>query len=130
MCQYFLFYSHYRTGMLCVYFALFFLFIYFDTKTDRHRLLPLAGLISFIFIGYLFSKHRGHVDWTIVATGIATQITIGLLTIRWSIGRSIIQTIGQLAEKFFSFAYIGAEVTYGHELIDVYGIFAFKVGKM
>jgi nucleoside permease NupC len=93
-------------------------------------LLPLAGLIALIFIGFLFSKHRGHVDWTTVATGFATQITIGLLTIRWSVGRSIVQAMGQLAEKFFSFAYIGAEVTYGHELIDNYGVFAFKVGMM
>ncbi|XP_025416357.1 sodium/nucleoside cotransporter 2-like isoform X2 [Sipha flava] len=119
--------THLKTGLLCVFFTLFFLYIYFDTKNDRLRLLPLAGLIALIFIGFLFSKHRGHVDWTTVATGFATQITIGLLTIRWSVGRSIVQAMGQLAEKFFSFAYIGAEVTYGHELIDNYGVFAFKV---
>lgn len=117
-----------RAGLLCLFFGIFFVFIYNDTRNDRHRLLPLAGLVAFISVGFLFSKHRGHVDWTTVATGIATQITIGLLTIRWPVGRSIVQGVGQLAEKFFSFAYIGAEVTYGHELIGVYGVFAFKVG--
>lgn len=50
-----------------------------------------------------------------------------MLTIRWPVGRSIVQAIGELADKFFSFAYVGAKVTYGHELIDNYGVFAFKV---
>lgn len=50
-----------------------------------------------------------------------------MLTIRWQVGRSIVQAVGELAEKFFSFAYVGAKVTYGNVLIDNYGVFAFKV---
>lgn len=117
----------YRLGMLCTFLVSFVLFIFFDTKNNRHRLLPLAGIGVFVLVGFIFSKHRGHVNWTTVASGLATQITIGMLTIRWQVGRSIVQAAGELAEKFFSFAYIGAKVTYGHELIDVYGVFAFKV---
>lgn len=120
---------HYRTGVLCVFFASFFVFLYFDTKNDRHRLLPLAGLGVFIITGFIFSKHRSHVNWITVATGLATQITIGLLTVRWRVGRIIVQAIGEMAEKFFTFAYIGAEVTYGHHLINDYGVFAFKVSS-
>ncbi|KAL5244239.1 hypothetical protein ACI65C_011649, partial [Semiaphis heraclei] len=114
-------------GALCTFLGLFVIFIFFDTKNNRHRLLPLAGLGVFVLVGFIFSKHRGHVNWTTVASGLATQITIGMLTIRWPVGRSIVQVIGELADKFFSFAYVGAKVTYGHELIDNYGVFAFKV---
>lgn len=110
-----------------MFFAVFVLYIGVETKNDWGRLLPLVGLFAFILVGYALSKHRRHVNWITVATGLATQITIGLLTIRWPVGRSVIRAIGELAEKFFSFAYIGAEVTYGHELIDVYAVFAFKV---
>lgn len=116
-----------RRGFLCVFFFLFTIYMYFDTKNDRHRLLPLLGLGLFIVVGFVFSKHRGHVNWLTVVTGLATQIAIGMLTVRWPVGRSIIQAIGELAEKFFSFAYVGAEVTYGHQLVDVYAVFAFKV---
>lgn len=125
--QFFIFLFLFRTVALCVFFALFALYIYFDTQNDRCRLRPLIGLATFILIGFAFSKHRSHVNWTTVATGFATQIAIGLLTIRWQFGRSVIQAIGELAEKFFSFAYIGAQVTFGHELIDVYVVFALKV---
>jgi len=117
---------HFKIGVLCTFFGSFILFIFFDTKNNRHRLLPLAGLCIFIFIGFIFSKHRGHVNWITVASGLATQITIGMLTIKWQVGRSIVQAVGELAEKFFSFAYVGAKVTYGNELIDNYGVFAFK----
>ncbi|KAL5241323.1 hypothetical protein ACI65C_008733, partial [Semiaphis heraclei] len=119
--------GHFKIGALCTFLGLFVIFIFFDTKNNRHRLLPLAGLGVFVLVGFIFSKHRGHVNWTTVASGLATQITIGMLTIRWPVGRSIVQAIGELADKFFSFAYVGAKVTYGHELIDNYGVFAFKV---
>jgi len=127
---YLLFFVCLRTGLLCVFFVVFFLYIYFDTINNRYRLMPLVGLSVFILVGFAFSKHRRNIDWTTVATGLATQITIGLLTVRWPIGRSIVQAVGEKAEHFFSFAYIGAQVTYGHELIDVYGVFAFKVSML
>ncbi|XP_008189872.1 sodium/nucleoside cotransporter 2 isoform X2 [Acyrthosiphon pisum] len=119
--------EHFKIGVLCTFLGSFVLFIFFDTKNNRHRLVPLAGLGVFVLVGFIFSKHRGHVNWTTVASGLATQITIGMLTIRWQVGRSIVQAVGELAEKFFSFAYVGAKVTYGNELIDNYGVFAFKV---
>ncbi|XP_025192258.1 sodium/nucleoside cotransporter 2 [Melanaphis sacchari] len=119
--------AYFKIGVLCSFSGLFIIFILFDTKNDRHRLLPLIGLCVFILVGFIFSKHRSHVNWTTVVSGLATQITIGMLTIRWQVGRSIVQAIGELAEKFFSFAYVGAKVTYGNELIDNYGVFAFKV---
>ncbi|KAF0760377.1 sodium/nucleoside cotransporter 2-like, partial [Aphis craccivora] len=118
--------AHFKIGVLCTFLGSFALFIFFDTKNNRHRLVPLAGLCVFILLGFIFSKHRRHVNWITVASGLATQITIGMLTIRWQVGRSIVQTVGELAEKFFSFAYVGAKVTYGNELIDNYGVFAFK----
>ncbi|CAH1713762.1 sodium/nucleoside cotransporter 2-like [Aphis gossypii] len=119
--------AHFKIGVLCTFLGSFVLFIFFDTKNNRHRLVPLAGLSVFILLGFIFSKHRRHVNWITVASGLATQITIGMLTIRWQVGRSIVQAVGELADKFFSFAYVGAKVTYGNELIDNYGVFAFKV---
>jgi len=126
----YLYFFSYRIGVLCTFLGSFVLFIFFDTKNNRHRLVPLAGLSVFILLGFIFSKHRKHVNWITVASGLATQITIGMLTIRWQVGRSIVQAVGELADKFFSFAYVGAKVTYGNELIDNYGVFAFKVSNI
>ncbi|XP_050534670.1 sodium/nucleoside cotransporter 2-like [Daktulosphaira vitifoliae] len=119
--------QHTRSITLGIFFACFFVYIAIDTQNNRQRLLPIFGICSFIAAGYALSKHPSHVNWNTVVSGLALQIAIGLLTIRWSSGKYVIQVVGRLVDNFFSYAYIGAEVTYGEELIKVFAVFAFKV---
>ncbi|CAH0390872.1 unnamed protein product [Bemisia tabaci] len=102
------------------------IFIIVDTASDRRRLISLAGLFFFIFIGFIFSKHPGHVKWGPVVVGIYIQLLMGLLVIRWNLGRNIIECVGHQIEAFLEFANVGAEFVYGKQLIRTAPVFAFQ----
>jgi pyrimidine nucleoside transport protein len=58
--------------------------------------------------------------------GLYIQFVLGLIVIRWSVGRSIFQCIGDKVATFLSYSNAGASFVYGDMLID-YGVFAFQV---
>ena len=58
--------------------------------------------------------------------GLGIQFSLGLLIIRWSVGRHIFQCIGEKAAVFLGYSNEGAKFVYGHKSIDD-GIFAFQV---
>ncbi|XP_050429974.1 sodium/nucleoside cotransporter 2-like isoform X2 [Adelges cooleyi] len=116
-----------KTVFLCIFFTCFFAYIIIDTQNNRRRLIPLFGLTVFVATGFALSKHPRSVNWNTVTSGLALQICIGLLAIKWNSGKHIIQVVGRKVNSFFAYAYVGAEVTYGDQLINVYGVFAFKV---
>lgn len=66
------------------------------------------------------------IQWHPVLSGLAMQFLLGLITIRWSVGRNIIQCIGDRVAIFLGYSNEGARFVYGSDLIDK-GIFAFQV---
>jgi pyrimidine nucleoside transport protein len=54
------------------------------------------------------------------------QFVIGLIIIRWSVGRSIFHCIGEKVATFLSYGDAGSSFVYGDTLINN-GVFAFKV---
>lgn len=66
------------------------------------------------------------IKWHPVLSGLAIQFLLGLITIRWSVGRNIIQCIGDRVAIFLGYSNEGARFVYGSDLIDK-GIFAFQV---
>jgi Nucleoside permease len=67
------------------------------------------------------------VPWKIVIWGVIMQLAIGLVTIRLSLGRYVLECIGHHVQTFLEFAYQGAAFVYGDEIVFVYHVFAFKV---
>lgn len=57
------------------------------------------------------------------------QFLFGLFTIRWEIGRNILQCCGDKVNVFLNYAFQGAAFTYGDFLINQQAVFAFKVRK-
>jgi pyrimidine nucleoside transport protein len=66
------------------------------------------------------------IQWQPVLSGLAIQFVLGLITIRWSVGRNIFQCIGDRVTIFLGYSNEGARFVYGNDLIDK-GIFAFQV---
>jgi pyrimidine nucleoside transport protein len=64
--------------------------------------------------------------WRPVILGLYIQFVLGLIIIRWSVGRSIFQCIGDKVATFLGYADAGSSFVYGDMLIDA-GVFAFKV---
>jgi pyrimidine nucleoside transport protein len=58
--------------------------------------------------------------------GLYIQFVLGLITIRWSVGRSIFQCIGDKVATFLAYTDAGSSFVYGDMLIGS-GVFAFKV---
>ncbi|VVC35113.1 Hypothetical protein CINCED_3A015401, partial [Cinara cedri] len=98
----------------------------FDIKSEALTPTLIKGGALCVFFAsfavYLFLDTQNNRRRLLPLLGLAVFVALG-----WQMGRYVVQTVGELSEKFFSFAYIGAEVTYGHELVDNYGVFAFKV---
>uniref|UniRef100_A0A1B6M760 Sodium/nucleoside cotransporter n=1 Tax=Graphocephala atropunctata TaxID=36148 RepID=A0A1B6M760_9HEMI len=101
-------------------------FLIWDTASNRRRLISIGGLIVFIAFGFLFSKHPTRVKWRTVFVGLLIQFIIGILAIRWQVGRQIFRCAGNLAEKFLEYAYVGASLVYGDRIVRQDAVFAFQ----
>jgi CNT family concentrative nucleoside transporter len=89
----------------------------------------LFGLAVLIGITWLFSSSRRAVDWKLVATGLALQITFAALVLLVPGGRDVFDWLGQAFVKVLSFVNKGSTFIFG-SLMDSksYGfIFAFQV---
>lgn len=66
------------------------------------------------------------IQWYPVLSGLGIQFLLGLITIRWSVGRNIFQCIGDRVTIFLGYSNEGAKFVYGTDLINK-SVFAFQV---
>ncbi|XP_073812986.1 uncharacterized transporter YutK-like isoform X3 [Musca autumnalis] len=111
-------------GILLVALAVF---LYYETKDRPQKLASLAAPCFFIVCGYVFSTNRSAINWRLVITGITSQFILGIICIRWSVGRSIFECIGNRTANFLSFADEGSRFVYGDDIILNQGVFAFAI---
>lgn len=106
------------------------------TANDRYRLVSGAGVIGFIFFGYLMSEHRSRINWNQVLWGILLQYSLALFVLRTSFGRDIFSCIGDKITAFLSFTDEGSSFLFGYLVTGSlngeavprqFAIFAFKV---
>ncbi|XP_072388112.1 uncharacterized transporter YutK-like isoform X1 [Diabrotica undecimpunctata] len=102
------------------------IYLALDTTDNRLRLIPLIGLVIFLIIGYLLSNNRSKVKWRTIFWGVILQFIFGLLTIRWNIGRNILECIGAKVDTLLNYAFKAAEFPYGEELVKNQQLFAFR----
>ncbi|KAB0791711.1 hypothetical protein PPYR_03511 [Photinus pyralis] len=97
-----------------------------DTSDNRQRLVPLLGLFVFLLFGFLFSKHPRQIKWRPVVWGLILQFVLGLLTIRWDVGRGIFECLGNKTATFMGYAAPGSAFVYGDFLIYQEAVFFFR----
>ncbi|KAL1502495.1 hypothetical protein ABEB36_007631 [Hypothenemus hampei] len=102
------------------------IYLWFDTKNNRARLRALLGLLVFTFIGFALSSNHRRVPWHTVIWGLILQFSIGFLTIRWEIGRNILETFSDHVNTFLDYGVQAAAFTYGDLLVNKESVFAFR----
>ncbi|XP_071941628.1 solute carrier family 28 member 3-like [Antedon mediterranea] len=99
--------------------------IVFITRQSPEQLVSAAGLLIFVFLTYVFSKHPRQIKWRPVIWGLVLQFLLGLFVLRTDIGLTIFDWLGDIVTIFLGFANVGAEFVFGENYLDHY--FAFSV---
>ncbi|XP_062237813.1 solute carrier family 28 member 3-like isoform X1 [Platichthys flesus] len=97
-----------------------------DTAQQGTRqLMSFFGLLLFIFLIALFSKHPFRWSPQTLLSGIGLQFVAGLLTLRTTFGLQALEWIGKQAETFMAFTDVGSKFVFGDSYKDHF--FAFQV---
>ncbi|MEJ6793350.1 MAG: nucleoside transporter C-terminal domain-containing protein [Lacinutrix sp.] len=111
------------------------------TTTDNDSIIPsqgfsinsllrgLLGMISLIFIAFLFSSNRRAIKWKTVGLGLALQLVIAIGVLKVDFIKTIFEFIGRGFIELLSFTQAGSEFLFGGMLdVNSFGfIFAFQV---
>src|SRR5690554_5320870 len=89
----------------------------------------VLGMISLIFIAFLFSSNRKAINWKTVGIGLFFQMIIAIGVLRIDFIKSGFETVGQLFVNVLEYTQAGSEFLFGGMLdINSYGfIFALQV---
>ena len=90
------------------------IFILVDTAEDPSRLVSAAGILVLVLLGFIFSKHPGYVVWRHVVWGLGLQFILGLLILRWELGKSVFDCLGQKVKTFLDFTDAGSGFVFGY----------------
>lgn len=101
-------------------------FLFFDARDEPHRLISLLGVFVLLLFGFLFSTAPRKIRWRHVAWGMGLQFVMGLMILRWRVGKAIFQCAGERVSTFLAFTDDGSSFVFG-ELVSKQHIFGFQV---
>ncbi|KAK4304462.1 hypothetical protein Pmani_023585 [Petrolisthes manimaculis] len=101
-------------------------FLGLDTRDDPRRLVSVFGVIVLLLFGFIFSKAPRKVRWRHVAWGMGLQFMLGLIILRWPMGKAVFQCAGVKVSAFLAFTDAGSSFVFG-KLVSEDELFAFKV---
>lgn len=78
-------------------------------------------------MNYLIEANRRLIVWRPVILGFILQFLLGVLFIRWPVGREIFECFGEKVSEFLDFGREGAAFVFGDFLVHEEGVFAFAV---
>lgn len=105
--------------------AVIFWLILDTAKLGKQHLVSFGGLIMYIVLLFLFSKHPTRVYWRPVFWGIGLQFLLGLLILRTKPGFITFDFLGKQVQTFLGYTDTGAMFVFGEKYTDHF--FAFKV---
>uniref|UniRef100_A0A8D3DQ68 Sodium/nucleoside cotransporter n=2 Tax=Scophthalmus maximus TaxID=52904 RepID=A0A8D3DQ68_SCOMX len=94
-------------------------------QRGTRQLVSFFGLLLFIFLIALFSKHPFKWSWQTLLCGIGLQFVFGLLTLRTTFGLGALEWLGKQTEIFMSFTNGASQFIFGDSYND--HSFVFKV---
>ncbi|EDL41268.1 solute carrier family 28 member 3 [Mus musculus] len=102
------------------------LWLSLDTaKLGQQNLVSFGGLIMYLILLFLFSKHPTRVYWRPVFWGIGLQFLLGLLILRTRPGFVAFDWMGRQVQTFLGYTDTGARFVFGEKYTDHF--FAFKI---
>ncbi|XP_039608790.1 solute carrier family 28 member 3-like [Polypterus senegalus] len=98
----------------------------FDTANQGTRqLISFGGLLMYIALMFIFSKHPTKISWRTVFSGVGLQFVFGVFILRTQIGYDAFAWSGKQMETFLQYSNVGSEFVFGEKYTDHF--FAFKV---
>ncbi|NXY42974.1 S28A3 protein, partial [Ceuthmochares aereus] len=98
----------------------------FDTaKKGSHHLVSFGGLVMYVLLMFIFSKHPTRIAWRPVFSGIGMQFILGFLILRTKVGFDVFNWLGIQIQTFLEYSDTGAKFVFGEKYTDHF--FAFKV---
>ncbi|KAM5298384.1 solute carrier family 28 member 3 [Ctenodactylus gundi] len=94
-------------------------------KLGQQQLVSFGGLVMYIILLFLFSKHPTRVYWRPVFWGIGLQFLFGLLILRTKPGFIAFDWLGRQVQTFLAYTDAGAIFVFGEKYTDHF--FAFKI---
>ncbi|KAM9330715.1 solute carrier family 28 member 3 [Gastrophryne carolinensis] len=102
------------------------LWLIFDTaRMGANQLISFGGLVMYILLMLIFSKHPTKIHWRQVFWGIGLQFLLGLLILRTKPGFDAFDWLGVQVQTFLDYADTGSKFVFGEKYLDHF--FAFKV---
>ncbi|XP_075406834.1 solute carrier family 28 member 3 [Tenrec ecaudatus] len=105
--------------------AVIFWLIFDTAKLGQQQLVSFGGLIMYILLVFVFSKHPNRVYWRPVFWGIGLQFLLGLLILRTNPGFVAFDWLGKQVQTFLEYSDAGASFVFGEKYKDHF--FAFKI---
>lgn len=90
------------------------LFVAIDSRLHRPRVKASFGMLLLVGFGYVFSKNRSKIKWRPVLSGFLLQFVLGLLLLRWKIGRRALLCLADKINAVIAFASHGARFVFGY----------------
>lgn len=100
-------------------------FIAVDVQGETIRLQSLCGVASVLLFGFIFSAAPLKVRWRHVAWGVSLQFVLGLLILRWPLGREVFECMSDKVATFLNFTSAGSSFVFGDLATEEPSIFAF-----
>ena len=107
-------FPHTNTVLSLAFLLALAVFILVDTADDPSRLVSAGGILVLVLLGLVFSKHPGHVVWRHVVWGLGLQFILGLLILRWDLGKAVFDCLGQKVKTFLDFTDAGSGFVFGY----------------
>jgi CNT family concentrative nucleoside transporter len=73
----------------------------------------LLGLLFFCGVAWLMSSDRRRVNLRVVFGGIAMQVALALLILKWDMGRDLLDGFSKVVTRFLSYGESGARMVFG-----------------
>ena len=73
----------------------------------------VLGMVSLIFIAYLFSSNKKNIDWKTAGLGLAFQLIIAIGVLKVPFIQSIFEAVGQVFINVLDYTRAGSEFLFG-----------------
>lgn len=101
-----------------------------DYLLQHNRYCNILGIMFILFVAYLFSQKKSHINFKLVFNGLLMQFCVGFVVLKTDVGNRIISTIANGVTMLYQFADQGSRFVFG-DLVNPSGpwgfIFAFRV---
>ena len=101
-----------------------------NTSLTNKILRGILGLISLIFLAFIFSRNKKNINWSLVIKGLLIQLFLALMILKVPIVQNLFEWVSSIFVTVLQFSKEGALFLFGETLVnsnEFGAIFAFQI---